>query len=105
MTEKMQGFDLSRGVVPVVLCFGMFGAVGAGGWWASGVSRDLQGLAEKIEPLSKAHGTIRDNSREVEHLKEEIRKLERDLAIQKSRAYHLAVEVGVEEKLKALEEP
>lgn len=98
-----QNFDLSKGVVPIVLVIGMLGAVGAGSWWAAGISRDIQELSTKLEPLTGVSSEISDNRRELEIHREEIRKLERDLAVANSRIHHLSVAVGVQEKLKEMD--
>lgn len=98
-----QNFDLSKGVVPIVLVIGMLGAVGAGSWWAAGISRDIRELSDTLEPLTGVTAAISENDRELEIHKDDIRKLERELAVANSRIHHLSVAVGVQEKLKELD--
>lgn len=73
MIDRM---DLSKGVVPIVLVVSMMGAVGAGSWWASGISRDIQDLSDKLEPMGAAAASVQEHKRDIRDLQARVDKCE-----------------------------
>lgn len=83
MNKAVEGFDVTKGMVPVVLVLtmglGALGTLASGIWWASSMSAKVDMLSDRLEPVPAMLESSRSNSQDIEVLEEKMMEVRQEL--------------------------
>lgn len=76
MNERIQEFNLTRGVVPVTLMFSVLflvvTTIAGGIWWAATMSNEQASINEKLDRVLEIQETVGKNSASVKSLEADL---------------------------------